>query len=82
MTVSISHRDVEPAEATQPATVCTLLRDLGVEHACVETQRTALGTWLMIHTPQRPLRISFLENGYGPLVKATDYRRAHSSRLS
>jgi hypothetical protein len=80
MTVSISHRDVDAAQ-TQPATVCTLLRDLGVEHACVETQRTALGTWLMIHTPQRPLRISFLENGYGPLVKATDGKRGDSGRL-
>ncbi|MGZ6778787.1 MAG: hypothetical protein ACXVGO_07325 [Mycobacterium sp.] len=81
MTVSISHPDFDAAETTQPATVCTLLRDLGVAHACVETQRTALGTWLMIHTPHRPLRISFLENGYGPLVKATDYKRAHSGRL-
>ncbi len=81
MTVSIPPRAFDAGETTQPATVCTLLRDLGMAHACVEKQRTALGTWLMIHEPRRPLRISFLENGYGPLVKETDYKRANSSCL-
>ncbi len=81
MTVSISDR-VFDAGDTQPATVCTLLRDLGVPHACVEKQKLALGTWLTIHEPRRPLRISLLENGYGLLLKETDYKRAHSGCLA
>ena len=49
MTVSISHRVFDAAETTRPATVCALLRELGMSHACVEKQKAALGTWLMIH---------------------------------
>ncbi len=77
MTVSIPDRVLDERD-TQPATVCTLLRDLGVPHACAEKQKLALGTWLSIHEPIRPLRISLLENGYGLVLKASDYKRAHS----
>ena len=48
----------DAGEATQPATASILLRELGMSHACVEKQRVALGTWLMIHEAARPLRIS------------------------
>ena len=76
MTVSISDRLFDAGDTTQPTTVCTLLRELGMSHACVERQRVALGTWLIIHEPQRPLRISLRENGYGPLLRETDQKRA------
>jgi hypothetical protein len=76
MTVSISDRVFDAAESTQPATVSSLLRELGMAHASVEKQRAALGTWMVIHEAQRPLRISLLENGYGPLLKEIDARRA------
>lgn len=66
MTVSIS----------QPATVSTLLRELGMSHACVEKTRVALGGWLTTHEPQLPLRLSLRENGYGPLLKESDDKRA------
>jgi hypothetical protein len=62
MTVSIS----------QPDTVSTLLRELGMSHACVEKTRAALGTWLSTHEPGRPLRLSLRENGYGPLLQHFD----------
>ncbi len=62
MTVSIS----------QPHTVSCLLRELGMSHACVEKTRVALGTWLTSHEPGRPLRLSLLENGYGPLLQEFD----------
>jgi hypothetical protein len=78
MTVSISHRVFDAGETTQPATVSTLLRELGMSHSCVGKQKVALGTWLMIHEPRRPLRPSLRENGYGPLLKASDGRRARS----
>jgi hypothetical protein len=53
-----------------------------MSHACVEKQRVALGTWLMIHEAARPLRISLRENGYGLLLKETDAKRAHPSVLA
>ena len=62
MTVSIS----------QPETVSTLLRELGLSHACVEKTRVALGAWLTSHEPGRPLRLSLRENGYGPLLQDFD----------
>lgn len=58
MTVSIS----------QPTTVSSLLRELGMSDACVGKTRVALGSWLTTHEPQRPLRLSLRENGYGPLL--------------
>ena len=76
MTVSISHRVLDAAESTQPATASSLLRELGMSHACVEKQKAALGTWMMVHEAQRPLRISLLENGYGLLLKTIDAKRA------
>ena len=82
MTVSIPHRIFDARESEEPATVCTLLRDLGVTHACVEKQKVALGIWLNTHEPQRPLRISLLGNGYGLLLKETDYKRAHLGCLA
>lgn len=80
MTVSTPESAFDAREATQPSTVCTLLRDLGLAHACVEKQRVALGTWLTSHEPRRPLRISLCENGYARLLKETDYKRAHLDR--
>jgi hypothetical protein len=62
MTVSMS----------QPDTVSSLLRELGMSHACVEKTRVALGAWLDTHEPGRPLRLSLRENGYGPLVQEFD----------
>jgi hypothetical protein len=82
MTVSISDRAFDASEPTQPGTVCTLLRELGMSAASVEKQRAALGTWLMIHEAQRPLRISLLENGYGLLLKESDNRRAVPGSLA
>jgi len=82
MTVSISDRVFDPDEATQPATVSTLLRELGMSHACVEKQKVALETWLMIHRARRPLRISMRENGYGLLLRVTDEKRARSGCLA
>ena len=89
MTVSIAHRvftDVEPTETAvgspQPATVCALLRELGMSHSCVVKQKSALRTWLMIHEAQRPLRISLRENGYGLLLKETDEKRATPGSLA
>jgi len=76
MTVSISERTFASAEVSQPATLCALLRELGMSHACVEKQKVALRTWLMIHEAQRPLRISLRENGYGLLLRLTDEERA------
>ncbi len=78
MTVSISDRVFDPGVATQPATVSTLLRELGMSHACVEKQKVALGTWLVIHNPALPLRISLIRNGYGLLLKETDDKRTRS----
>ncbi len=82
MTVSISDRIFDTGEETQPATVCTLLRELGISHACVEKQRAALGTWLMIHEPRWQLRISLRENGYGLLLKKSDEKRARPGSLA
>lgn len=81
MTVSIGHREFDADEAIQPATVSTLLRELGMSRACVEKQRVALETWLLIHQPQRPLRISLRENGYGLLLRETDEKRARPGSL-
>ncbi len=88
MTVSIAHRvftDVEPTETAvgspQPATVCALLRELGMSHSCVVKQKSALRTWLMIHEAQRPLRISLRENGYGLLLKETDRETCHAGQF-
>jgi hypothetical protein len=86
MTVSISHHafdvvgsTVTPVGSTQPETVSALLRELGMSHACVEKQRVALGTWLMIHEAHKPLRISLRENGYGLLLKRTDDERTRQA---
>jgi hypothetical protein len=76
MTVSVSERVLDASEDVQPDTVCTLLREMGMSHACVEKQRAALGSWLNIHAPHRALRLSLHENGFGPLLKETDYKRA------
>ncbi|MDX1883753.1 hypothetical protein [Mycolicibacterium sp. 120270] len=57
---------------SQPATVSSLLRELGMSHACVEKTRIALGDWLTSHEPDRPLRLSLRENGYGPLLQDFD----------
>jgi hypothetical protein len=76
MTVSVSQSTFDAAEATQPATASTLLRELGLSQACVEKQKAALGTWMMVHELGRPLRISLLENGYGLLLKEIDARRS------
>ena len=81
MTVSMTQRVFDADESTQPATVSALLRELGLSHTCVEKQRAALGTWLMIHQPQRSLRISLLKNGYGLLLKQTDGQRAGAGSL-
>ncbi|OBK78662.1 hypothetical protein [Mycobacterium sp. 1274761.0] len=82
MTVSFSDRAFDTREPNQPATVSVLLRELGMAHACVEKQRVALGTWLMIHEAQRPLRISLLKNGYGLLLKQVDAKRAKAGALA
>ncbi len=83
MTVSISHRvfgSVGPTATSagdaQPTTVCALLRELDMSHACVEKQKAALVTWLMLHEADRGLRISLRENGYGLLLKQTERKRA------
>jgi hypothetical protein len=89
MTVSISHSvfdavgpNATPIGSTQPATVSALLRELGMAHASVEKQKAALGTWLMIHEAQRPLRISLRENGFGLLLKQADRDRARPRSLA
>jgi hypothetical protein len=82
MIVSISDRVFDAAESTQPGTVSTLLRELGMSAASVEKQKVALGTWLRIHQAHRPLRISLLENGYGLLLKETDTKRAMPGTLA
>jgi hypothetical protein len=82
MTVSISPRLLDAAESTQPATASSLLRELGLSQACVEKQKAALGTWMMIHEAQPPLRISLLENGYGLLLKTIDAKRASPGSLA
>ena len=78
MTVSISQTVLHTLEpgATQPATLSALLRELGVSHSCVETHKVALRGWLCENTPQKPLRISLRENGYGLLLKEADAARA------
>jgi hypothetical protein len=68
MTVSIS----------QPGTVSSLLRELGMSHACVEKTRVALEAWLASHEPERPLRLSLRENGYGLLLRDFDDRHPRS----
>ena len=82
MTVSITDHLFDAGEATQPATVSILLRELGMSHSSVEKQKVALGTWLMIHEAARPLRISLRENGYGLLLKEIDAKRAHPGALA
>jgi hypothetical protein len=76
MTVSISHSLFDAVESAQPATASSLLRELGMSTACVEKQKAALGTWMMVHELGRPLRISLLGNGYGLLLKEIDARRS------
>jgi hypothetical protein len=78
MTVSISQTVLHTLApgATQPATLSALLRELGVSHACVETHKVALRSWLCANTPRKPLRISLRENGYGLLLKEADEARA------
>ena len=68
--------------AAEPVTVSALLRELGMSHACAEKQKAALGTWMMIHEAQRPLRISLLRNGYGLLLKEIDAKRAGPGALA
>ncbi len=82
MTVSISHRVIDVGETTGPATVCALLRELDMSHACAAQQKVALGTWLAIHEPPRQLRISLRENGYGLLLREADGRRRTSGSLA
>jgi hypothetical protein len=53
-----------------------------MSHACAEKQKAALGTWMMIHEAQRPLRISLLRNGYGLLLKEIDAKRAGPGALA
>jgi hypothetical protein len=65
---------------SQPETVSTLLRELGMSHACVKKSRAALQTWLMSHEPGRPLRLSFRENGYGGLLQGVDERHPKRDR--
>jgi hypothetical protein len=79
MTVSITNRVLDAAE---PVTASALLRELGMSHACAQKQKAALGTWMMIHEAQRPLRISLLRNGYGLLLKEIDARRSRLGRLA
>ena len=76
MIVSISHPVFDAVESSQPATASSLLRELGMYKACVEKQKAALGTWMMVHELGRPLRISLLGNGYGLLLKEVDARRS------
>lgn len=82
MTVSIPSRVFDASIDAQVATVTALLRELHMSHACVQKQKVALATWLLIHEPQRSLRISLLENGYGLLLKETDDKRANSGCLA
>lgn len=82
MAISVPHRVLEDVDSTQPATVSTLLRELGISHGCVEKQKAALGTWLTIHEPARPLRISLLENGYGLVLKEADHKRTRPGCLA
>jgi hypothetical protein len=77
MTVSMSHPAFDTGETAQPSTASTLLRELGMSHACAQQQKAALGTWLVLHEPRGPLRVSLLRNGYGVLVKETDYKRSN-----
>jgi hypothetical protein len=65
---------------SQPDTVSTLLRELGMSHACVEKTRAALEKWLTSHEPGRPLRLSIRENGYGSLLHAVDDRHPNKDR--
>lgn len=82
MTVSVTDRVLEAAESTEPVTASALLRELGMSHACAAKQKAALGTWMMIHEAQRPLRISLLRNGYGLLLKEIDAKRARPGALA
>ena len=79
MTVSVTDRAQDAAE---PVNASALLRELGMSHACAEKQKAALGTWMMIHEAQRPLRISLLRNGYGLLLKEIDAKRAGPGALA
>jgi hypothetical protein len=79
MTVSITHQTLDAAE---PVTASALLRELGMSDACAKKQKAALGTWMMIHEAQRPLRISLLRNGYGLLLKEIDAKRAKPGALA
>jgi hypothetical protein len=81
MTVSMSHRVLDAAETAQPATASALLRQLGIAHVSVEKQKVHLERWLLEHEPQRRLRISLRENGYGLLVKETDEKRAAAASV-
>lgn len=65
---------------SQPDTVSTLLRELGMSHACVEKTKAALETWLTSHEPGRPLRLSLRENGYGSLLQVVDDRHPKQDR--
>ena len=79
MTVSVTDRAQDAAE---PVTASALLRELGMSHACAEKQKAALGTWMMIHEAQRPLRISQLRKGYCLLLKEIDAKRAGPGALA
>ncbi len=67
---------------SQPATVSSLLRELGLSHACVEKTRVALGAWLSSHEPDRRLRLSLRENGYGLLLQDIDDKHPHPDRTN
>ncbi len=54
---------------TEPTSLLTLLKELGVKQVSVEKQLPALRAWLATHTANQPLRVSMCCNGYGLLLK-------------
>jgi len=77
------------AGTTQPESVVALLRQLGVHNASVIEETDTLRAWLRDNVPNRELRVSIRQNGYGILLdlrfgrpprRATQLTRARRTR--
>ncbi|HZA09314.1 hypothetical protein [Mycobacterium sp.] len=67
-------------QSTQPHTASALLRTLHASEASVMTQRVVLREWLVKHTPDKGLRVSLRQNGYGLLLDDIFGRIARHSK--
>jgi hypothetical protein len=68
VSMPIEHPNHTHGAPTQPETVVTLLRQLGLRNASGSRESAALRAWVRDNVPNRALRLSIRRNGYGFLL--------------